>query len=654
MNHPLRRLIAALAAPVLAASLWAAATGPASAAVEADITVPAVPGLPADFIGGVDVSSVLSLEASGVVFRDEAGAPADLFAVLADSGVTDVRIRVWNDPFDSEGRGYGGGSVDVGRAVEIGQRATAAGLRVLVDFHYSDFWADPGKQHAPKAWASLTVPQKAEALHDFTVDALERFAAADVDVRMVQVGNETNNGIAGVTGWDGMAALFSAGAAAVRETMPDALVALHFTNPETAGRYAGYAAELAARGVDYDVFASSYYPYWHGSTDNLTAVLSHVAETYGKQVVVAETSWAYTLEDGDGHGNTIDLAGEATAYPLSPQGQASAYRDVVQAIADVGDAGLGVYYWEPAWLPVGPPSPLEQNRALWERDGSGWATSYAAEYDPEDAGRWYGGSSWDNQALFDFDGTPLPSLRVFEYVHTGAQGPRDVTGIDPVVLTLEEGDPVALPAEVTVRYSDGTSEPQAVTWNPVVVDGPGEYQVAGVTSDGLDVTATVRVRARSWLPGGSFEGEDAALWGLSGRGGSIGWQADASDGVNALHFWLDADFAGTATQTVQGLPAGEYALQATSQGGDAAAGDALRISVTSAPVLPAQASPRAVAAQTRTAAADLALNGWRAYATSQTPAVRVRPRDVVTVTISWDLSAGAWGTVDEVRLIKVG
>ncbi|WP_203135865.1 glycosyl hydrolase 53 family protein [Microbacterium sp. JZ31] len=654
MNRPLRRIVAALAAPVLAVSLWAAAAAPAAAATDADITVPAVPDLPADFIGGVDVSSVLSLEASGVVFRDASGAPADLFHVLADAGVTDVRVRVWNDPFDAQGRGYGGGSVDVARAVEIGERATAAGLRVLVDFHYSDFWADPGKQQAPKAWGSLTVPEKADALHDFTVDALERFEAAGVDVRMVQVGNETNNGVAGVTGWDGMAALFSAGAAAVRETLPGALVALHFTNPETAGRYAGYAAELAARDVDYDVFASSYYPYWHGSTQNLTSVLSHIADTYGKKVVVAETSWAHTLADGDGHGNTIDLASEATAYPVSAQGQANAYRDVVQAVAAVGDAGIGVYYWEPAWLPVGPPERLEENRVRWERDGSGWATSYAAEYDPEDAGRWYGGSAWDNQALFAFDGTPLPSLRVFEYVHTGAQGPREVTGVDPVRLTLEEGDPVALPSHVTVRFSDGTSEQQAVAWEAVDINGPGEYEVAGSTSTGLEVTATVSVRARSWLPGGSFEGDDAALWRVTGTGGSIGWQADASDGTNALHFWLDADFTGTATQTVRGLPAGKYVAVATSQGGDALPGDRLRVTVSTAPPLPRHTPAWLARLLTRSASAGLELNGWRAYATSETAPVRVRKRDAVTVTISWDMSAGAWGTVDEVRLVRVG
>ncbi len=656
-SHRRLRGGAVVVAAALAASLGVVAPAAAedgAGPAEADITVPAVAGLPAGFATGVDVSSVLSLEASGVVFRDGTGAPADLFEVLADSGVTDVRVRVWNDPFDEAGHGYGGGSVDVARAVEIGRRATAAGLGVLVDFHYSDFWADPGKQQAPKAWAAMSTEQKAQAVHAFTADALTAFVAAGVDVRTVQVGNETNNGVAGVTGWDGMAQIFSAGSRAVREVAPDALVALHFTNPETAGRYASYAAELAARNVDYDVFASSYYPYWHGSTENLTAVLSEVAETHGKKVMVAETSWAHTLEDGDGHANTIDLASEATEYPVSPQGQATAYRDVVQAVADVGPAGIGVYYWEPAWLPVGPPEQVDANRVLWERDGSGWATSHAAEYDPDDAGRWHGGSAWDNQALFAFDGTPLPSLRVFEYVRTGAQGPREVVRVEPVVLTVEQGDPVDLPAQVRVEYSDGTAEQQTVDWEEAAFDAPGEYVVAGTTQAGLEATAVVTVRARSWLPGGGFEGDDADLWTLAGEGGSIGWQADASEGENALHFWLDRDLAGSATRTVTGLPAGTYALSATSQGDGEAPGDTLLLALSSAPgQLPRQAADRAAQAQVRTATAPLGLDGWRAYRTGETDAVRVRRGDVVTIAISWDLAAGAWGTVDEVRLVKV-
>ena len=294
---------------------------------------------------------------------------------------------------------------------------------------------------------------------------------------MVQVGNETNNGIAGVTGWDDMAQIFSAGSAAVREVLPDALVALHFTNPESAGRYAGYAAELAARNVDYDVFASSYYPFWHGTLSNLTSVLSDVATTYGKKVMVAETSWARTLEDGDGQPNVI-REGSVTdpAYPYSVQGQANEVRDVMQAVADVpGDAGIGVFYWEPAWLPVGPPSALEANKVLWERDGSGWATSYSAEYDPTDAGARYGGSEWDNQALFDFAGNPLESLQVFRYVLTGAVAPRAVYSIESPSVTVTDGDAVVLPSTVAVTYNDLTVVDTAVTWSDSVswIRGPG-------------------------------------------------------------------------------------------------------------------------------------------------------------------------------------
>lgn len=360
MHRRTRPLLSAAAAASVALTLIGVTPAPAlagpSSPVAATITVPRVGNLPDDFIGGVDVSSVLSLEESGVAFRHADGTPGDLFAILAESGVTDVRVRVWNDPFDSTGNGYGGGDVDVDRAIEIAERATSEGLGVLVDFHYSDFWADPAKQHAPKAWAGLTPDETAVAVGEFTRDAMRRLVAADVDLKMVQIGNETNNGVAGVTGWDAMAKVFSAGAAAVRTASPDTLVALHFTNPERAGLYADVAAQLDSRGVDYDVFASSYYPFWHGTAENLTAVLKNIADTYGKKVMVAETSWAYTLEDGDGHGNTINNIAQAPQYGISRQGQANAVRDVVQAVANVGDAGIGVFYWEPAWVPVAPPA----------------------------------------------------------------------------------------------------------------------------------------------------------------------------------------------------------------------------------------------------------------------------------------------------------
>ncbi len=627
--------------PAAAASAHSAAA-PAAVGdpVDATITVPRVENLRDDFIGGVDVSSVLSLEASGVVFRTADGTPGDLFEILADAGVTDVRVRVWNDPFDANGNGYGGGDVDVDRAIEIASRATDAGLGVLVDFHYSDFWADPAKQQAPKAWQGMSADEVAAEVGAFTRDAVRRIVDAGVDLTMVQVGNETNGGVAGVRGWDDMAKVFSAGSAAVRAESPDTLVALHFTNPERAGFYADVAAQLDRRDVDYDVFASSYYPFWHGTPENLTAVLSHVATAYGKKVMVAETSWAYTLDDGDGHGNVIDLPAEATQYPVSVQGQADAVRAVVQAVADVGEAGIGVYYWEPAWLPVGPPAQLEQNKALWERDGSGWASSFAGEYEPEDAGHWFGGSAWDNQALFGFDGTASDALRVFSYVRTGAQAPRVVEAVEPVALRLTEGDEISLPGDVVVRYNDGSTERQPVTWSEAVryIEGVGEYTIPGRTGSGLSATATVTVAARNLLRNPGFESEDTSMWTVEGRSLTLRAWDDPRTGTHSAHFYSSAASAFELSQTVTDLPAGSYVARASLQGdGEGVDG---RVSLTLS------------SAQTQGAEADFALDGWRVWSTPTTDALHLDDGGTATVRITATLPAEAWGTIDDLELVR--
>lgn len=628
-------LVAGVAAPAASADTG---TGP----VDAGIFVDKVDGLADDFAMGVDVSTVLSLEESGVVFRDAAGRPADIFEVLAGNGVNSVRIRVWNDPYDASGRGYGGGTVDVGRAVEIGQRATAAGLDVLVDFHYSDFWADPARQLVPKAWAGLDDAATATALHDFTADALQRFEDAGVDVRMVQIGNETNNAIAGHTragrAIDAQfAALVSAGSSAVRDVLPDALVAVHFTNPETPGRYAEYAAGLAQFGVDYDVFASSYYPYWHGTLDNLTAVLSQVATTYDKKVMVAETSWARTLEDGDGYPNVIGASGTTSQYPVSVQGQAWELRDVIAAVAAVGAAGVGVYYWEPAWLPVGPADQVEANRVLWEQFGSGWASSAASAYDPLHVGDSYGGSAWDNQSLFAWDGTPLESLRTFAYVRTGAVAPREVVSVEDVALTVVDGSPVELPATVEITYNDRTTEQQSVTWSAAVdwIRGPGHYEIPGRTASGLAIVADVTVEAANHVVNGGFEAADMSAWRLTDPAARQE-TADAAVGDHAVTFWSGWAYQTSAAQTVTGVPAGTYVLQATTQGTNSPATDT-----------------RTLTARTSegTWSAPLEFTVWNDFHTATVPGIVVGADGVVEISADFSLTAGAWGVLDEVRLI---
>jgi len=622
-----------------ALTLGACSDGDDTGPVDAGILVNKIEGLPADFAMGVDVSSVLSLEASGVVFRDAKGQPADLFDVLADSGVTHVRVRVWNDPFDAAGNGYGGGNVDAERATEIGKRATDAGLSVLVDFHYSDFWADPAKQQAPKAWEGMSADEKAVAAGAYTRDTLNLMKDAGVNVSMVQVGNETTGGVAGETAWPAVTGIFQEGSDATREVFPDALVAVHFTNPEREGEYARFAAILENFDVDYDVFASSYYPFWHGSLENLTTVLMQVANTYGKKVMVAETSWVSTLEDSDGFPDVIGTEADAAAYPVSVQGQALALHDVIQAVVDVGDAGIGVFYWEPAWLPVGPADQAAANAALWERDGSGWATSYSGEYDPEDAGQFYGGSAWDNQALFAPDGTPLESLRVFDYVRRGTTAPRAITRMIAPAVEVQVGLPVDLPATVDAEFNDGTTEPLAVAWQDEAVtsDREGQFEVEGTLADGSQLVATVTVSPRNAVANGGFEDDDLSMWVLDSDAATFEVVSDnvpAAKGERVFNFWNDSATNMALSQTVTGLAPGTYRASVSVHGQlSDTAGLALQVS--------SAAGERS---------APLEFNGWQSWFTATVDDVVVGADGTVTVGVTGAIGTGDWGFIDDFLL----
>jgi arabinogalactan endo-1,4-beta-galactosidase len=275
----------------------------------------------------------------------------------------------------------------------------------------------------PKAWKGMDIETKCNALYQYTKESLQKLKDAGVDVSMVQIGNETNGAMCGeyatmTGGWKRIAQLISAGSKAVREVCPEALVAVHFTNPENPESYVSYGKNLNDYQVDYDVFASSYYPFWHGTLDNLAAVLSDIANTYNKKVMVAETSYAFTAEDTDFFGNTLGSGSQLAGYPFTQQGQANLVRDVIDTVVNKTANGIGVFYWEGTWISAGGGS-YEENRNRWETYGSGWASSYAGEYDPKDAGKWYGGCAVDNQAFFTADGHATEALKVFALVRTG-------------------------------------------------------------------------------------------------------------------------------------------------------------------------------------------------------------------------------------------
>lgn len=631
--------------------------------VDAGIFVNKIEGITDDFIRGADVSSYVSLINSGVSFYDFDGNKLDdqgFFNLLADSGINYIRVRVWNDPYNAAGNGYGGGNSDLAAAKKIGQYTTAAGMKLLVDFHYSDLWADPAKQQAPKAWADYTVEQKETAIYDYTKASIQELLDAGIDVGMVQIGNETTSAVCGETDWTNICKLFNAGSKAIRDISSDILVAVHFTNPEK-GTYPSLAATLNENNVDYDVFASSYYPYWHGTLSNLTGTLKTVADTYGKKVMVAETSWAFSLEDGDGHENTVRTGNNDTgnAYPFSVQGQATEIASVMQAVKNIGDAGIGVFYWEAAWIPVQYAydaagnlidSVLASNKVAWETYGSGWASSYAGEYDAKDAGQWYGGSAVDNQALFDFNGKPLESLKVFKYVETGAKAPLAVESVGTAAYTVLKGEAISLPATVKVTYNDSSSEDVAVTWDASAVEAlktaaVGTHIITGtVTANGstYNTTCTVTLKLPNMLVNGDFEQGADVAWTVTGNGASI--KADSSNaksGTHVLHFWSNDNMEFSASQTVTGLEPGVYHLQAFVHGETTGAEDTLTAY--------AQVSGGDSLTDTATVA------GWKNWQEISIDGITVNSaEETVTVGLSANVSSDSWGAWDDFYLYRAG
>lgn len=364
-------------------------------------------------VRGADVSMTAEIEERGAVFRAD-GAERDLFELLAENGVNWTRLRLWVDPRDESGEPYMGGTNDLERTVALARRAKAAGQALLLDLHYSDFWTDPKKQTTPKAWRGLTGADLRERVHDWTAEVLAALAEAGAAPEMVQVGNEITNGMLWPEGrtpkfddgerrfegedeaaYDRLTGLLQAGVRAVREA-GDAKVMIHLDFGGANELYRGWFDRMIARDLDFDLIGLSYYPYWHGTLKDLGENLNDLAERYGRDLVVVETAYAWTGAHPEGHHQVFsaDMA-ETGGYPASPEGQIAFLRDLYETVAEVPNGrGLGIVYWEPAWLPV---------------PGTTWASRAGMEYGDDVVDE--AGNSWANQGLFDFEGNALPSLR---------------------------------------------------------------------------------------------------------------------------------------------------------------------------------------------------------------------------------------------------
>ena len=534
---------------------------------EADIFVAPVEGLSEDFIKGMDISSVIAEEESGVVYYDENGKEEDLFKILADSGVNYIRGRVWNDPYDEDGNGYGGGNNDVEKAATIGKRAAKYGMQLLTS--------------------------ASEAVRQVSADKKK-----------------------------------------------DIQIAVHYTEIDNFDDTLNKAQTLQDYNVDYDIFGVSYYPYWHGTMDNMTSVLTEIKEQYGKETCILETSYLYTGEDGDDFGNSVSAEDALEDYPVSVQGQASCIRDVIAHASEAG--ALGVFYWEGAWIPVG--SDYESNTKIWEEHGSGWASSFAKMYDPLDAGKYYGGCSWDNQAFFDFEGHKLPSLDVFKYVNYGATCEPQILAYREVKIESGIKEPLVMPETVSAIYNDPSiTDGVPVIWDEdqvaaIDTNVAGEYTVEGTTEDGTTITASIKVLNVNYVQNPSFEESDVSMWAVDYPNGNactdIQTKAgDAVTGEKSFHFYSEEEQEFTVEQTMTGLAAGDYTAVANIQGGDVGDDAVVVLYV--------------LVGDERYESEAVVLDGWVNWKKPQIKDIPVDGSSDVTVGMYVKCAAKGWGTIDD-------
>lgn len=479
------------------------------------IIVNPISNLREDFAMGVDGSMIETVLENGGVYFNEDGKEQDVYQIMAHNGVNFFRVRIWNTPSNLFGDGYGGGNVDTAKAIAMSKRAQAANMNILVDLHYSDFWADPASQRIPTAWAGLSLENLAREVETFTAKVLNDFKTAGVNVQAVQIGNEINNGLLfpiGKIDWSNAAAsyqkvasLLKAGIRGAKSVNPNILTMIHLAEGGSFDVFNSFFSAMETNEVNYDLIGASYYPYYHGSLANLQNNLNNTANKFKKPVIVAETSYGFTTADSE-HASHIYNSGmeDGGKYLTSIQGQATLIRDVVQVLADVPEKrGAGIFYWEPAWLPV---------------EGAGWATAEGQAWtetgdanESENVAQFSDGkATWSNQALFSFNGRMLPSLKTFKLMQGNQNSIAEVAlraRTSEISLTLNLAAEEKLPSHYLVETNLDAIRQFEVVWNESEnskLSTPGTYVVNGLVENKYAVKANVVV-IENYVVDPSFE-----------------------------------------------------------------------------------------------------------------------------------------------------
>ncbi len=333
-------------------------------------------------IGG-DLSFLHRIENKGGGFREN-GVTNDALEIFREHGYNTIRLRLWHTPPD----GYSG----LDTTLYLAKRAKNLGFRFLLDIHYSDTWADPGKQYKPRAWEGFSFPALVDSVYHYTYRLMTVFKSEGVLPEIVQVGNEITTGMLWPDGrvggeydtpaqWVKFGQLLKTAIRAIREAVPEDSVRA-MIHIDRGGDYRGsvwFFDNLFQQGVDFDLIGLSYYPFWHGSMDRFQYNLEHLYSRYGKGIVVVETAYPWTLQNFDATANLVSNLDESKAgYPPTPEGQRRFLQDL-NGVVKCAKGGGGIVYWEPEYV-VSP----------------GF------------------GSVWENMALFDQTGEVLPALDAFQ------------------------------------------------------------------------------------------------------------------------------------------------------------------------------------------------------------------------------------------------
>ena len=363
---------------------------------------------------GVDASSLVETRSQKPTFLAE-GKPVDPLAFCHDVlGVERLRLRLWVDPYDPQGRPYGGGTNDLATFLSLAKEGTKKGYGIFLDFHYSDFWTDPGKQTMPKSWEGLGLAELCERLSAYTAETLLSCKENGVEPAAVQIGNEITNGMlwpigklegegSPREGYDALCALLSAASKQVRLHCPKAQIVIHLERSHDQAVYREFFDQMDAHGVDFDVIGMSYYPYWHGDFAAFFANVDQLKARYHKPLWIVETAYAFSVLPAYVAGepwvplvNPERLAadGSRLEFPLDKQGQWTFVSELLRLSERHGIEEID--YWEPFWLPL---------------QGGKWASEEGEEYIHERDKPTH--NEWMNNCLFDYEGNANPALFAF-------------------------------------------------------------------------------------------------------------------------------------------------------------------------------------------------------------------------------------------------